>query len=209
MSLHFSSGRVLGRVTGRGTAAVRRATARHRWIRWLPIATCATGLVISVAGHTADADAIRAEWGETRTVWVAASAIDAGEPIEAKLVGLPAVAVPDEAAEEVAGRVARQRLVAGEVVTSADVAGPADLALLPAGWRAVAVSESPASGAGVGETVDVASEGLVIAAHAVVLERFDDTTVVGVRAEVAPLVSLANGSGIALLRTGSMGGGDR
>lgn len=194
--------------TGRSTAGLRRLAARRPWTRWIPISTCGVALVLTALTYTSDIDATKRAWGERRPVWVAAADIAAGSPIEASSIDLPVVAVPESAAstdEPVAGLVARQRIGKGEIVTVADLGGGDPLSILPDGWRAVAVSESPASGAQAGDQVDVVSEGVVLAQSGVVIAAFDGFVLVGVTAGVAPLVALANETGVALLRSGVTG----
>jgi hypothetical protein len=125
-----------------------------------------------------------------------------GDAIVAREVAVPQALVPAGAIDGTTGHTARRRIGAGQVLTELDVVGgPAPLGLVPAGWRAVPIVESPTSGASVGDTVDVASDGVVIAERALVVGHHDDVTLVAVPADRAPLVPLAASSGsITLLR---------
>ena len=195
-------------MTGRATAGVRRLVARHRWTRWIPVAACSAGLVVTTQAYLAGAEAAREGWGERRSVWIADRDVDPGHEIDARRAELPRAAVPDAAIASdatVAGRVARQRIHAGEVLTASDVAGVGRVSLLPEGWRGVAVTESPPSGASVGDRVDVVSDGEVIAAGAIVLDQLNGAVLVGAPRDLAPLIALADASGVTLLRTGSVG----
>jgi hypothetical protein len=92
---------------------------------------------------------------------------------------------------------------AGEIVTAVDVgrggqAGPA--ALLPDGWAAVPIVESPAAGAPIGARVQVVGDGVVLAGDAIVAGYHDDVTLVGVPADVAAMVAAgAQAGGVTLL----------
>jgi Flp pilus assembly protein CpaB len=194
-------------VTGRATTCLRRLIARHRWMRWIPVIACSAGFLLTAHASTTDADAARDAWGRRRTVWIASRDLEPGTPIDAELTELPAVAVPDSAVDlSPIGRIAVQRIGAGETLTDVDVGRDGPLPLLPIGWRAVAVRESPASGSAPGDRVDVVSEGVVLVEDALIVELLGDAILVGVPARAAPLVALANDTGVALLRTGRTGG---
>lgn len=197
-------------VTGRATAGLRRLIARHRWMRWVPVIACSVGLVTTAHASTSDADSTRDAWGRRRTVWVASHDIGPGAPIGAVPTEFPAIAVPDAALVDASpnGRLAVQRIGVGEILTTTDVGADGALALLPDRWRAVAVTESPTSGAAAGDQVDVVSEGLVLVEGAIVVAHLDDGILVGAPADVAPLIALANDTGVALLRTGRTGVAD-
>ncbi len=194
-------------VTGRAATSLRRLIARHRWMRWIPVVAACAGFLVTAHASTTAADAARDAWGRRRSVWVASRDLEPGTPVDAARIELPAVAVPDSAIDRSPiGQIAVQRIGAGETLTDSDVGIDGALPLLPAGWRAVPVRESPASGSAPGDQVDVVSEGVVLVEDAIVVELLGDTILVGVPAGTAPLVALANGSGVALLRTGRTGG---
>lgn len=116
-----------------------------------------------VAQSSADADRVRAAWGATRRVVVAARRLPAGGLVsgsDVRWMVLPAAGVPDDAlAEPPVGRRTTSEVAAGEVLTAPRLArrgGGAVAASTPAGRVAVAV-EVPPSGAPVvtGDVVDL------------------------------------------------------
>ena len=83
-------------------------------------------------------------------------------------------------------------------VGRAGQAGPA--ALLPDGWAAVPIVEAPAAGAPIGARVQIAGDGVVLAADAIVVGYHDDVTLVAVPVDVAAMVAAgAQAGGVALL----------
>ena len=109
---------------------------------------------------------------------------------EVPVAVVPPTALPADAL--ISGRQVRRGVGVGEILTSADVVdGTGPLARLPDGWRAVPVREGVASGAAPGERVDVASEGLVLVADAIVLERRDGVTLVAVPGDLAATIAFA------------------
>jgi hypothetical protein len=170
------------------------------------VLTAALGTGISLRERVAGIDAARRAWGEGREVLVARRDTRPGEAVEIDVRELPAAVVPPGALGREAGTqslVARQDVSAGEVVTAIDVgrAGAAGAAaLLPDGWAAVPIVESPPSGAAIGARVQIAAEGVVLAADAIVAGYHDDVTLVAVPADVAPMVALgARAGGVAVL----------
>lgn len=101
-----------------------------------------------------------------------------------------------------AGAVARRRVSAGFPLAGADVAArPAPLGLVPDGWLAAPLVESPRSGADVGDRVRVVADGVAVAPEALVVGFVGDATLVATPADAAPLVALADASGqVTLLR---------
>ena len=178
--------------------------ARRPWIRWLLVAAAAGLAALAV---TTEVDALhraRARWGTTVDVLVATRALDPGDALAGTVErrGYPVALVPNTAVRTLApDAVAVQRIGAGEVVVEADLAvaaGP--LALLPAGWLAVAV---PIADAGpdaesatwmrTGDAAVVLADGQTLAEHAVVLSRTDTEVVVGVpAADTAAVADAAN-----------------
>ena len=140
----------------------------------------------------------RRAWGETTTVYVASHALEPGDEVAFAPTEIPSALAGDHVATAplLDGAIARQHVAVGEVISVADVAtqsGPA--ALIPGGWLGVPVVESPASGAEAGDRVLVASDGVVIAAEAVVAGHLDGVTLVAVPADVAPLLPMAADAG--------------
>lgn len=180
----------------RPTVAARRLVARRPWVYWCLVAVTAAGLAASVLDRLDRVDAARDAWGESRMVWVAVTPADAGQPIHAERRAVPAAVVPAAVADQADGTVARQRVGAGEIVTAADVAvSDRPQALVPDGWLAVPVVESPRSGAQVGDRVHVASDGFVVTADAIVVATLDDVTLLAVPADVAAAVPAAAEAG--------------
>jgi hypothetical protein len=186
--------------------AVRRVLARRPWIYWVVVTMAVLGTMATVLERVERIDAARDAWGQMRRVLVAASDASPGEAIDVSIREVPSALVPERAlgAEpDGAPYVARQGVLAGEIVTEADVAaadasGP--LALVPSGWLAVPIVESPASGAGIGDRVQVVADGVVLAADALVVGYHDDVTLIAVPERVAPVVpSAVDSSGLALL----------
>jgi hypothetical protein len=178
--------------------------ARHRWLR----RTLVIAAAVSVAATTFDrlerVDAARAEWGEGVGVLVATGEVDPGEPLRFEVRSIPSAMVPVGAVTTDRfddPLVARQRVTTGEVVVEADVTVDGPLGLVPDGWLAVPVVESPPSGAATGERVQVVSEGAVIAPDALVVGREGDATLIAVPADAAPLLPVASAEGtLAVLR---------
>ena len=184
----------------------RRLLARRPWIQWVAIAVVAVLSAASVHARLQEVDRQRDSWGATRTVLVATGHTEIGQPIDAERRDLPIAMVPDGAldptaddagdAGEVGSRIARQLVGPGEIVTRLDVVaerGPQ--AVTPEGWLAVPVVESPRSGAVLGDRVQVASDGVVISADALVVGLFDDVTLLAVPATEAPLLAAASTAG--------------
>lgn len=184
--------------TAANTAVVwRRLVARRPWIHWLLVLVLSAITAAQVAERLGEVDDARDAWGATRPVLVATRAAAPGEPIVADVVDVPVALAPPGAATPSAadGLVARQRVGEGEILTEADVAASGDLALVPPGWLAVPVAESPPSGAAPGERVQLVSEGVVLAADAVVAARHDDVTLVAVPGDLAPAIPAAAAAG--------------
>jgi hypothetical protein len=179
----------------------RRLVARHPWVYWLAIAAVAVALAASVLARIDQVAAARDSWGDTRLVWVTTDAMEPGEPIVAERREVPEAVVPDGAVGDVTGRLTRQRIGSGRIVTETDVvvdAGPRSL--VPEGWLAVPIVESPRSGASIGDRVRLASDGFVISSDALVVAVIDDVTLVAVPADEAPTVAAAGAaSGLTVL----------
>lgn len=147
----------------------------------------------------------REAWGDTVPVLVARRPLAPGDPLAGNVdeVRWPAALVPSGRAAGVpAGAVARRRVSAGFPLAGADVAArPAPLGLVPDGWLAAPLVESPRSGADVGDRVRVVADGVAVAPEALVVGFVGDATLVATPADAAPLVALADASGqVTLLR---------
>lgn len=183
--------------------SIRRLLARRRWIYWLLVSGLASACAAQVLARLDEVEAERVRWGETRTVLVAARDIVPGEPLSGVTVDrhLPIAMIPESAVTDVVNRIARQHVALGEMITTADIAaGDGPQSLVPEGWLAVAIVESPSSGAAIGDRVQVASDGVVISSDALVVGFVDDATLVAAPAHEAPLLpAAAAGSALALL----------
>ncbi len=176
---------------------VRLALARRPWIRWLVVILAATGAGVLVFGQLRSVDEARRAWTEQRTVLVAAGPHEPGEPFDVVERELPVAAVPTSALEELpAGTFSRQRISAGEIITSADVArgsGPASTA--DDGEVVVAVADPLLTGAtgqlSIGLLVSVHSEGAVLAERAHIVAIDGDVVFVALDPGDAPGVSAA------------------
>ena len=184
-------------------AGVRRSTA----------ATVAAAIAVAlVAGwHTAatvqSAEAAAARYGDTTAVLVMQRSVRAGEVVSAADVEtrrLPRALLPHAAvAGQAVGRVATVDLVAGEVVLAARVG----TTLVPAGWRAVAVTP-PGSGAhppvvagDAVEVIDVGGEGGALVAEEALVVGVDreGTVTVAVPSDAVAAVAYAAAGGTAAL----------
>ncbi|HEX6656588.1 MAG TPA: hypothetical protein VF065_00825 [Ilumatobacter sp.] len=188
------------------SVALRRLLARRPWIHWLVVLAAALATGVTLRQRMAGIDEARRGWGDAREVFVARRDTAPGEPLEVDVRQVPAAIVPQGALDRdmsTAQLIARQDVSAGEIVTAIDVgrtgqAGPQ--ALLPDGWAAVPIVESPAAGAAIGARVQVVGDGLVLAPDAIVVGYHDDVTLVAVPAGAAPMVAAgAEAGGVAVL----------
>lgn len=187
-------------VMARPIVRLRRILAARPWIHWLLVAAAGSAVVLSAVDHTRSVDEARAEWGATRSVWVAATDLEPGDVLAVEVRPFPSAMVPAVALgadiEQSIGGTVRQHVGAGEMLTVDDVAGgDGPSGLVPPGWLAVPVVETPASGASVGDRVEVASAGFAISADAVVVGHVDQSTLVAVIAHEAPALAAADEAG--------------
>ncbi len=184
--------------------AVRRLVARRPIIYWFAVLAIAAVVSLSIQREVAQLREVRSRWRTTATVLVARDDAAPGDTIEVDAVEVPAALAPPSAVglDALGERPVRRRIDAGDIVTELDLAPRSGaLALVPVTWRAVPVVESPRSDAAVGDRVDVVSDGVVIAADALVVGGHDAVTLVAVPADVAPLLPLAaSASSVTLLR---------
>lgn len=177
--------------------AWRRAARRARRsvaLRWLAVAAAAALVAVEAAQVGADATARRDAWGSTVPVAVAVADLEIGDEIRPGDVAVeqqPSAVVPEGALDDAVGRVVTAAIVAGEVVVEARVA-PSGLdgvvALVPPGWRALAVPSSPGPPLAVGDRVEVLAPD-VVAADAIVVDVAEDVVTVAVPADDAPAVA--------------------
>lgn len=188
-------------------AQLRRLLARRPWLYWAAVGALALMIGVVVAQATSRVEAAKESWGETRTVIVAVVDIAPGDALAgaASTRELPGPMVPAGAVTELdAGATAMQRIAAGETVMLHDVAavgGPR--ALIPDGWLAVAIAEPVGSGARIGDDVSVASGGVVVADHGVVVGLAGESLLVAVPdGEAAQVAQAATSGDIAVLLKG-------
>ena len=176
-------------------ARVRHVLARRPWLYWLAVLLLGAAAGLVVADAIAGVEAARRSWGATRPVLVAADDVAPGQVLadHVEVRTRPGPMVPTGAVEELPpAATARQRIAAGEMVMAHDVAatdGPQ--ALIPEGWRAVAVAELVPSGAAVGDEVTAASGGIVVADAGLVVAQLAESVLVAVPADVAAQVAHA------------------
>lgn len=185
-------------------ARLRQILARSPWLYWAIVAALAGSAGLFVMRATGGVEAARQSWGEPRRVLVAGSDVEPGSHLDGLVTSrqLPSPMVPADAVMELdAGAIARQRIAAGEVIVSHDVApNAAPQSLIPDGWLAVAVAEPVASGARVGDEVAVSAGGVVVAAEGAVVGFAGDALLVAVPADEAPQIAHAATAGdVALL----------
>lgn len=180
-------------------ARARHVLARRPWLYWLIVVALGAGAALLTASALAGIDTARRAWGTTRAVVVATADLVPGQPLAGRteVVARPAPTVANGALTAVpADAIARQHVLAGEVVVDADVAatgGPA--ALIPDGWRGVPVAEPVPSGATVGDRVSAVASGAVLAADGIVVAQAADTLVVAVPGAEAAAVAAASATG--------------
>lgn len=174
----------------------RRMLVKRPWIYWSLAVIAALGVAGSLLGRSDSIGTARDAWGETRPVWVATVDHAPGDPLMVTSRDVPAAMVADTAATDVTGRSARQEITAGEIVHDIDVvAASGPRAMIPAGWLAVPISESPASGARLGDRVQVVSDGFVVSPDGLVVGTHDDVTLVAVPSGTAPAIPAAADAG--------------
>ena len=180
-------------------ARVRHVFARRPWLYWAVVVAIASGAALLTADAVAGVDEARRSWGATREVIVATVDIAPGQPLAGRTAPRPrpGPTVPGRALVTAAsGAVARQHVVAGEVLVDTDVAaGAAPVSLIPEGWRGVAVAEAVPSGSAIGDRVAAASGGVVLATDGVVVGQSGDAVIVAVPAAEAAQVAAAGAAG--------------
>lgn len=187
---------------------------RRALVYWAVTLALAVGSGATVARLFSEAEAAAARYGSLREVPVVVRAVQAGEVIHPEDVeqrSLPAAFVPDgEVAVDSVGRTAVVTLVPGEVVLANRVAPRGQrgaAALIPAGWRALAVPAGPGGRPRMkrGDRVDVlatfdptgqagAREPTVVVATAALVVDVDDeidVVTVAVAAGDAPRLAFA------------------
>jgi pilus assembly protein CpaB len=194
---------------------------RHPGVYWVAALSLAALSAHAIASAVADAESARERWGETRFVVVAQRRLEVGDVVDADaieveswpLAMLPRSAV--ETADAVVGRTVVEVIEPGEVVVAGRLA-PDGLrgaaALIPPGWRALAVPVGSAVvPLSVGDRVDLVAAidgarepSFVLAANARVIAVDERSVSVAVPADDAPRVALGivTGSVVPALRAG-------
>ncbi len=182
-------------------ARARLVLARRPWVYWAIVAALGTALAVGVNDQLTALDEARHNWGSTRSVLVADRLLEPGDPIEVHAVDLPVAALPPGALDDLPGGAQlHQRVGIGEVLTDLDLtAVPGPAARAAPGTVVVALSDPLSRGVTIGLKVQVATDGLVIADSATVVEVADDVIFVAVNASDAPMVAVAAQQGIASL----------
>jgi Flp pilus assembly protein CpaB len=180
----------------------------------------------AISSALAQAQAERARWGNSRSVLVAQRRLGPGDvlqPGDAEVSTWPVAMVPDGAmgdSNDAVGRTVVDDIEPGEAVVSARLA-PDGLhgtaALVPIGWRALAVPSGPAVvDLNVGDRIDLVAavagtspenddaRPFVLCANALVVAVDDQSITVAVPADDAPRVALGivSSSVIPALRSG-------
>jgi hypothetical protein len=154
--------------------------ARHRWIYWIVV--CALAGSVGLMVHT--------ELDDDRA---------AGDPPSVERRDLPEALVPTAALRSLpAGATLRQRVTAGEVLTSTDItaaAGPVGGATTES--VVVGIIDPLARGAVVGSRVRISSEGIVLAEAGEVVSLADEIVFVAVDSASAPMIAAAAKVGLA------------
>ena len=182
-------------------ARARLVLARRPWLYWLIVAVLAAVIALVVRERVVDLDDARRSWGDTRRVLVAAAPLEPGEPIVVLTLDVPVALLPVGALEDLPdGASLRQRVSDGEVLTELDIADrPGPAALADGGTLVVALSDTLSRNVTIGLPVQVAADGIVLAASATVVDIADEIVFVAVDAADAPAVAAAAQQGIASL----------
>jgi hypothetical protein len=181
---------------------VRLELARRPWLYWLFAGTCAAFAWASVAGAQSAADDARRQWGTSRTVYLAASAVSAGEPLTVIRQEYPSAMVPAAAVTAVApGALAAHPLAEGEILTAADLAGGATA---PPRWSVFAVDSAGTPALLPGDEVSVFGQG-TLWCDGMVVAAGPDVVEVAVPPSCAEAVSAQVALGGVVLARGQAG----
>lgn len=171
-------------------AWVRSVVARHPSVYWLAIALLSGTIGLIAARAVVGVDQERRSWGDQRTVWVAAAAIEPGQPISAIEREVPVAVIPvDATVTSPSGTLARQRVGPGEIITNADVSAHGVSGLIPTGWSAFVLPASVDHFA-IGDHVGVFS-GDQFVATGLVVDVGDAELMVAVRSDAASTTAAA------------------
>lgn len=167
--------------------------ARHPLWYWLAVATLAVAVAFIARDRFAAVDRERDRWGTPRAVLVADVDHEPGDEFRVSKIELPAAAVPTSALEVLpASARLRQRIAAGEVLVTTDVAtseGPA--ARAAPGTVVVGVIDPIAPVDEIGIAVQVVAEGVVLATAGTIVDLVGDVVYVAVDADHGAVVAAA------------------
>ncbi len=182
-------------------ARLRNLLARQPWIYWSAVIAIAVGAAFVVKSQLDGAEAARSSWEDTRPVLVARHDVDPDSPVVADTVELPVAAVPATAIDALPdGALAHRRIGAGEILVAADVvAAPGPARHATVGNVVVGLVDPLSPAAAIGLDVQVASDGVVLAAEATVVDVVGDVVFVEVRESDGPAVAAAAQAGRASL----------
>jgi pilus assembly protein CpaB len=198
---------------------------RHRALYWLAALSLAGLSAHAIASALERADAARARWGGTQSVLVARHRLEIGDVVQTDDIeedAWPSAVVPRSAvpsAVDAVGRTVVEVVEPGEALLAARLA-PDGLhgvaALVPSGWRALAVPVGTAAlPLSVGDRIDLVaavdgtdpnssqSPSFVLADNALVVAVDEQSVTVAVPADDAPRVALGilTGSVVPALRS--------
>lgn len=182
--------------------STRHALARRPRLYWLVVGLLGLATAVTVSARIAAVDAERATWGEQTTVWVTTRSLAPGDLLggAAEQRTIPAAIAPPGAfhgsSTDSQRDIARQHVGLGEIVVDTDIApSKGRLALVPEGWLAMAVVELIPSGAEIGATVQLVSDGVVLSTNALVVGRAGEAILLATPADIAPLIPAAAAAG--------------
>lgn len=180
----------------------RQFLARHPSAYWFAVAVCGALAAWTIHQRLAAIDDERAAWGTARTVLVATAPLAPGDELDSvRPVEVPDAVAPPRAVSELPdGARLYQRVGAGEIIVDDDLTtapGPAGRARAGTVVVGVAAPEGGADGAGIGLSVRIVADGIVLADGATIVDRIGSRVFVAVPAADGPAVAAAEQAGIA------------
>jgi len=179
--------------------ATRYFLARHRWVYWTVVTAVVIISILASLSPLRTASSERRAWGTEVAVLVALESIPIGADLETRVETrrYPIAVVPEAAVTNLAANaLARRSLAAGQILTRADIATTGLASRARPGEVVVTIVESIASGANLGDRVMVASDGIVLADDALVIDRpeggrADSIVRLSVPRQLAPIIAAA------------------
>lgn len=173
-------------------ARVRVMLARHPSLYWTVVAACAGIVAWATSAALAAPVHERAAWGTSRRAWVADRDLAPGSPIAAHPVEVPVALVPTGALTAFDQGTAAGPIASGEILVDHDIAGTGRWALVPPGWRAIAVPHTDATlDVEPGDRVDVHWAGGPLTADAMIVAVDESAITVAITAADAGAVAVA------------------